>query len=303
LKTGLSAALETESPETIDSVARNLAKEALYECEQRFRILLDALNDGIIIHDKFKIVDANPAFAAIFGYARHEVIGRDVLEFAEAQSRDLLLAKLFNSDQVPFEVTGLKKNGATFAIELCSGTVPHRGNRLYLTLCRKPSESVPKNQEKDVIKESLGTFFDLAPDAYYLADANGKFIDINKAAEEMFGYKKEDIIGKGFLKLNILGSDQITKAARNLALNIFGKYIESEEYVIHTKEGSRIPVEIRTRPVKVNKKTLIFGMVRDITEKRKADEALRRAFGEIEVLLEACRSREIRADSASKKKK
>jgi len=295
--------METERSKTKDSVARNLAKEALHECEERFHILLDALNDGVIIHDKFKIMDANLAFAAIFGYECHDVIGRDILAFAAPQSRDLILDKLLKSDHSAFEIMGLKKNGSTFAIELCSTRIPHRGNRLYMTLYRNLCESIPQKQDKTIFQESLSTFFDYAPDAYYLADATGKFIDVNKAAEELFGYKKENIIGKSFLKLNILASDQITKAARHLALDIFGQSTEPEEYVIQRKDGSRIPAEIRTLPVKVKEKTLIFGIVRDVTEKRKAEEALRRAVGEIEVLLEECRSWQMKAERACKKKK
>ena len=52
----------------------------------------------------------------------------------------------------------------------------------------------------------------------------------------------------------------------------------------------------------VKEKTLIFGMVRDVTEKRNAAEALRRAVGEIEVLLEECRSWQMKAERAAIKK-
>ena len=99
--------MELESSETNDSVARNLAREALHECEERFRTLLNAVNDGVIIHDKFKIIDANLAYAAMFGYEHHEIIGRDILEFAEPRSRDLILNKLLKCDPAPFEITGL----------------------------------------------------------------------------------------------------------------------------------------------------------------------------------------------------
>lgn len=292
-----------DTPTPTDSVANSLAKEALHECEERFRILLETMNDGVIIHDNFKIIETNSAFAAMVGCQRHEIIGRDILEFAEPQSRDLILENLLKSDQAPFEITGLKKNKKTFAVELCSRSIPHRRSRLHLTLYRELRESIPQQQENFSIKEGLGPIFDYAPDAYYLADATGKFVDVNRSAEKLFGYKKEDIIGKSFLKLNILVPDQITKAARNLALNIFGKTTEPEEYVIQGKDGSRIPVEIRIMTVNVGQKSLILGIIRDITEKRQAEEALRRSVGEIEVLVEKCRALEIKAKTAASKKR
>jgi PAS domain S-box-containing protein len=224
-----------------------------------------------------------------------------VLEFAAPPSRDLVLDNLLKPHQAPFEITGLKKNKETVAIELCSRVIPHRGSPLRLTLYRPLRESVPPQQDKTILQEFLGPLFDDAPDACYLADTTGKLIAANKAAEELFGYKKEDIIGRSFLKLNILDSGQITKAARNLAFNILGKTSEPEEYLITTTDGRRIPVEIQSKTVQAGGRMLMLGVIRDVSEKRKAAEALRRAFEEIEILVEKCNALEIKSRTAAGK--
>ncbi len=292
-----------ESPEKNRSAVRNLAKAALQECEEKFRILLATMQDGVTIHDKFKIIDANQGYAAMFGYELHEIIGRDVLEFAKPQSRDLILDKLLKRNETPFKIIALRKDGSTFAAELCSRIIPHRGTRLNLTLFRKLSESIPTDHEREALEKHLGTFFDYAPDAYCLADATGKFIDANKAAEELFGHEKQDIIGKSFLKLNLLSADQIRKAAKHLAINIFGKPTEPEEYVIRHKDGRQIPVEISTVPVRLNGKTLLLSIARDSSEKKKSADALRRAVGEIEILVEERRAIEQKEARARNKKR
>ena len=115
---------------------------------------------------------------------------------------------------------------------------------------------------------------------------------MNKAAEELFGQGKEAILGKSFLKLKLLSSDQIHKAAKHLAINIFGKPTEPEEYIIHRKDGSQVPVEINTIPAQLNGKKLLLGIVRDITEKIKSADALRRAIKEIDLLVEERRTKE-----------
>lgn len=84
------------------------------------------------------------------------------------------------------------------------------------------------------------------------------------------------------MKSNILAPDQIHKAAKHLALNIFGKQTKPEEYVVQEKEGRQIPVEIRTVPVEIKGENLIMGMVRDITAKKLLEAALRRAVGKKE---------------------
>lgn len=277
---------KVENTENKDSVYSKLAKVALEECEERFRILMEATKEGVVIHDRFKIIETNPAFAELFGFKLADILGRDVLEFIAPQSRDLIMDKLLAGDAGSYEVSGRRKDGTPVALEFCSKVIPRGDNRLNLTLFRQSDNKIQAAPEHPAASDRLDLLFEYAPDAYYLADETGTFIDVNKAARELFGHKKEFIIGKSFLKLKILAPDQIHKAARNLALNIFGKSTESEEYVIQRRDGPGIPVEISTRPVKVNEKKLLFGIVRDITEKKKTEEALHRAVKEIESLVE-----------------
>jgi PAS domain S-box-containing protein len=275
-----------EKTDSNDSVYSKLARAALEECEERFRIFMEATKEGVVIHDRFKILETNQAFADMFSFKLANILGRDVLEFIAPDSRDLIMEKLLAGDEGPIEVSGVKKDGTDIPIEFCSRIITHGGNRINLTLCRQIQDNIEAKPAGADASDRLDPLFEFAPDAYYLADETGTFIDVNKAARELFGHKKEFIIGKSFLKLKILASDQIHKAARNLALNIFGKTTEPEEYVIQRQDGRKIPIEISTRPVKVNEKKLLFGIVRDITEKKKTEEALRRAVKEIESLVE-----------------
>ena len=229
-----------------------------------------------------------------------------MLEFADPQYRDIIMEKFLKGDEEPFEIMALKKDGTAFKVELSSRRLPHRGAHLNLTLFRKLSDAGDAKPARPYIestKEHLGVFFDYSPDAYYIADATGKFIDVNKAAVELFGHVKEDIVGKTFLKLKLLSTDQIRKAATHLAFNIFGKPTEPEEYIIHRKDGSQVPVEINSTPVQINDKSLLFGIVRNISEKKKSEDALRRAISEIEILVEERRSRERKTARTRKNKK
>ena len=75
----------------------------------------------------------------------------------------------------------------------------------------KKSETEQKKSEEALqsSEEKLKILFECAPDAYYLSDLKGNFIDANKAAQDMLGYKKEEMAGKNLLKLNLLSSKQI----------------------------------------------------------------------------------------------
>ena len=133
------------------------------------------------------------------------------------------------------------------------------------------AERTWKLQESE---EKFKTLFEYAPDGYYLNDLRGNFIDDNRAAEKLTGYKKEELINKNFLKLELLPKNQIPKAAKNLAKNALGLPTGPDEFILNRKDGSQVPVEIRTFPVKIKNKTVVLGIARDITKHRKAEENL-----------------------------
>jgi PAS domain S-box-containing protein len=136
-----------------------------------------------------------------------------------------------------------------------------------------------KQIEKELMssEERLRIVFEFAPVGYYLSDLKGHFIDGNKAAEKIVGYKKEELIGKNFLKLKLLSPQQIPKAALLLAQNAMGKPTGPDEFILNRKNGTQVEVEISTFPVKIKGQTLVLGIARDISVWKKAEEALRKS--------------------------
>ncbi|MGB3480024.1 MAG: HD domain-containing phosphohydrolase, partial [bacterium] len=124
-------------------------------------------------------------------------------------------------------------------------------------------------------EQRLKILFEFAPDAYYLNDLKGSFVDGNKAAEELTGYTKEELMGKSFLELKLLPPTQTPKTAALLARNVLGKRTGPDEFVLSNKDGTKVPVEIRTFPVKIKGKTFVLGIARDISARKKAMEDLR----------------------------
>jgi PAS domain S-box-containing protein len=123
-------------------------------------------------------------------------------------------------------------------------------------------------------KEFLETLFEYAPTGYYISDLRGNFLDGNIAAQELTGYKKNELIGKSFLNLNLLQKKDILKAAKLLARNLLGQSTGPDEFIIIKKDGSKVISEISTHPVKINKATFVLGIARDITDRKQAEHAL-----------------------------
>jgi len=134
---------------------------------------------------------------------------------------------------------------------------------------RKRAEQMLRQSE-----ENLKTYLESAPDGVYLNDLKGTFLYGNKKAENLIGYKRDELIGKSFLKLNLLPKRDLVKAGKLLILNLMGRPTGSDEFKLIRKDGSRIWVEINTAPIKQEGGTVVIGFVRDITERKQAEQAL-----------------------------
>ncbi len=151
----------------------------------------------------------------------------------------------------------------------------------------KQAEEELRNSE-----EKLKILFENAPDAIYLNDLKGTFIDGNKAAERITGYNREELIGKSFLRLKLLAPGQIKKAAKLLIKNRKGKATGPDEFNILRKDGSKIPVEIRTIPEKIGGKFLVLSIARDITDRKRAEEIIKEYSRNLEYMVDE-RSKEL----------
>jgi PAS domain S-box-containing protein len=138
-----------------------------------------------------------------------------------------------------------------------------------IVLQKKQAEEELRNSE-----EYLKILFDYAPDAYYLNDLKGNFVDGNLAAERLTGYKREELIGKSFLKLKLLSLADMPKAAKVLGKNLRGQSTGPDEFVLNRKDNNKVTVEVSTYSVKIKGRTLVLGIARDITERKQIEQAI-----------------------------
>jgi PAS domain S-box-containing protein len=117
--------------------------------------------------------------------------------------------------------------------------------------------------------------FDHAPDAHYLHDLEGRLIDGNRAAETLIGYPREELRGKSFFDLDILGPEEKKHAEEVVCLSKAGETTGPQDFVLRRKNGELVRVEISTYPVRLDDQLLVMGIARDVSEQRRAIEALR----------------------------
>ncbi len=150
--------------------------------------------------------------------------------------------------------------------------------RLIVAVASRIGRIIERKQKEEALKESeerLSILFEYAPDAFYLFDLKGNFIDGNKAAEKLTGFKKKELIGKNFLKLKFLPPEQMPKAAAFFAKSLIGKATGPNEFVLIRKDGTRVYVEISTNTVKVKGRTVVLAIARDISKIKQAENKLK----------------------------
>jgi len=139
-----------------------------------------------------------------------------------------------------------------------------------------------KHPSSDNSLDRLKILFEFAPDAYYLNDLEGRFIDGNRAAEQLTGFKKHELIGKNFLELDLLPDEYIPKAMEHLEKNLAGLPSGPDELVLIKKDKTEIVIEVRTYPVTIKGKNTVLGIARDVTKRKEVEQELQKAHDELE---------------------
>ena len=264
-----------------DITDRKQAELALRESEKKFRTIIENAIDGIYLIDPKtqKILDCNQKASEMDGYSKEELKNMTFKNLHPRKERALLYAKFKEVTRKGSAsgITGLHhrcKNGTLIPIEIDASIIELEGKKLNLSIVRDISERQRVETELRDSEERLKLLFEQAPDAYYLNDLKGNFIDGNKEAEKILGYNRLELIGKNFLKLKLLSPQQIAKAAASLAKNARGKSTGPDEYTVTRKDGTKVTLEIRTHPIKIKNQTMVLGIARDITERKQAEAAL-----------------------------
>jgi PAS domain S-box-containing protein len=133
-------------------------------------------------------------------------------------------------------------------------------------------------------EQRLGTLFELAPDAFYVTDVTGTIVDGNRAAQELIGYAREELVGRNFLALNLLHPNEVSRAEAFLARSAAGVPTGPDEFFLRRKDGFQVPVEIRTVPANISGEALVLGIVRDITERQRGRGALAARMQQLEIV-------------------
>ncbi len=283
LERAQSASLDLLEDLKIEIDTRKNVEFLLRESEKRFRLLFEDAPlsyQSLDIHGNY--LEVNKAFLETTGFKVNEIIGHNFNEFTAPESAERIKSVFQRFTQTGklhnFEFEMFKKDGTTFWAEF-EGRISYdeQGNFLQSHCIfaditkRKLTEKALRESE-----ESFRGLFNSVLEAIYIQDENSVFIEVNKGAEEMYGYNHDFFIGKTPEFLSAPGKNDLQKI-RSLVKNAFHGEVQKLEFWGKRKNGEIFPKDIHFYPGTYFGKNVVIALARDITEQKTAEEELKQS--------------------------
>jgi PAS domain S-box-containing protein len=271
--------------------ARRLGEQALRESEERFRVLVDGVQDHAIfmIDPDGLVVSWNAGAARIKGYQADEIIGQNFSCFFPREDIERgrpkeVLERTAATGRHEEEGMRVRKDGSRFLASVTLVALRDRAGDLrgFSEFSHDLSESTESGARYKALLEA-------APDAMVVVGQNGQIQLVNAQTEKLFGYARSELIGQ---PLDVLiperfRSKHATHLTRYLAqpearpmgfgLELFGR----------RKDGSELPVEVSLSPLRTGTGLTVSAAIRDISVRKAAEKHLAQMEGRYRGLLEA----------------
>ncbi len=272
-----------------DITDRKQAEESLTSDQQIFETLLRVSHDGVFVFGSDLVCTLwNPAMERMFGIKKDDAVGRvvfEILPFMTNAGEDKYLLDALRGETVTlrnrtFRIAGSGKEGAYDAdyspLLDASGKVTGA-----LAFIRDVTELMKVEERQRASEARYQDLFESANDIVYTHDLEGRITSINKAAERIAGYSRAEALQMNASQL--VDQEYIKIACRMFERQVAGENPPPYDLEIVSKDGRRVAVEVSTHLISREGKPIgVQGIARDVTERKKTEEALQQAKQKLE---------------------
>jgi PAS domain S-box-containing protein len=259
--------------------------------DDRFKGLLESAPDAIVIVDgKGDIVLVNSQTERAFGYPREELLGRKVEMLVperyrghHTQHRDGFFSEPRTRTMgAGLELHGLRKDGTEFPVEISLSPLQTEEGVLV-------SSAIRDVTERKKAEEKFRGLLQAAPDAMVIVNQEGAIVLANSQTEKLFGYSVEELLNQ---KVEMLLPERFRGKHPGHRSHFFGDAKMRPmgvglELFARRKDGTEFPVEISLSPLETSEGTLVSSAIRDISERKRKDEALKASEERLQMAIEA----------------
>jgi PAS domain S-box-containing protein len=277
----------------VDITARKQAEQSLRASEERFRTLVSALAEGVVLHDASgRIITCNAAAERIFGMPREQLLGKTCMETGwDAIHED---GSPFPPDDRPARytlATGMPQDGVIMGVlrpDGSRGWIAINSRPLFYSGAQRPYAVVVsfsditarKIAESAMLRSEaqLAGIIESAMDAIITVDADHRIRIFNAAAEQMFGFRSEDLIGHKLDRLLPVDvapiHDGNIQAFR--ASGVASRRVGASGQVVGVRaSGEEFPLEASISQLDIEGQHMYTVIMRDITDRVRSEGAIR----------------------------
>ena len=254
------------------------------ESEKRYRTLFESAGDAIFIveaegENRGKIVDANPAAAKMHGYTLEELLQLNLVKDLDtpdaAEDAPERIQRILNGEWISAEITHVKKDGTVFPVEISAGLLTYMGRKYILAVDRDISDR--KKMESFILQSKLDweDTFDTITDMITIHDKDFNIIRANKAAKDVLKLPSLEIIKAIKCHEHYHGTDCPPENCMTCRCLETGTPDSFETFEPHLNKY----LDIRAMP-RLDRDNRVIGLIhviRDISERKKIEDALQRA--------------------------
>jgi PAS domain S-box-containing protein len=265
----------------IDITARKKAEAALQASEERFRTLVEHASDGIFVaNPQGNYIDVNSRGCALLGYTRDEILElhlNDLVVKDNLNTQPLRLDELKAGKALTSERLLKRKDGTFLAAEISSKMLP---NGDLLGILRDITGRKAAEEALRLSEEKFSNAFHVGPAGLTITRiADGKFIDVNSAFCTLFEFSREEVIGHTSIELNMWTLEERKRVIQQ-QLETGG--LENFELVLYAKSGKHVNVLFSSKEMQLNNEPCHLTTMIDITQRKQAEEEVRRFNVELE---------------------
>jgi len=261
-----------------DITERKRMEEALVESEKKSRSLLECVPELILVHRNGTILYTNPAAVKTLGYQPHEVINSQVTDFIAPEFHERVAAavrqRMGGKPVEPYEIDVMSRDGSRRTMVVNGNTIEFDGAPASLIILVDITERKKVEEALRESEERYRQFFATSRDCIFITSPEGKSIDFNDVALDLFGYStREELAAIPISDLYENADSRIEQ----IALIRKNGYVQDYPVQMKKKDGTIIDTLITTVPLKADDGSVnaFFGTVRDVTEQKRSIEEIR----------------------------
>ncbi|MBB4285382.1 EAL domain-containing protein [Roseospira goensis] len=254
--------------------------EEIASADKTYRHLIDLAPDLICVVRDHRIELMNDAGAAMLGvWPADSMVGRDIRQYVHADSRGIVedVDALLVVERRRLPARLLDMRGRVIDVELAAVPYdPHGPGKSFMLVARDVSDRQRATEEIIQREERLSKIMDTMVEALVIIDTEGIIETFNAAAEKMFEYEAAEVLGQpvSILMPDDIGAshqDHVRTYVRTGRSRVMGMGREVEA---RRRDGTTFPVDLSLSDLKVGGRQLFIGMMRDITERKIAEQRL-----------------------------